>query len=59
MIVHKGGTSMKLLKKLYDWCFEEKKIEKIEDKTFYIPCNKFYNVTELKEERKISATVKN
>ena len=50
---------MKLFKKLYDWCFEEKKIEKVEDKTFYIPCNKFYNVAELKEERKISSTVKN
>lgn len=50
---------MKLFKKLIDWCFEEKKESKEQDKTFYIPCSKFYNVSELKEERKITAKVKN
>ena len=53
---------MKLFDKLIDWCFEEKKVEKIEEtkqKPFYIPCNKFYNLTELNEERKLKAQVKN
>ena len=50
---------MKLFKKIIDWCFEEKKIEKAEDKVFYVPCSKFYNTSELKEERKITATAKN
>ena len=52
---------MKIFNKLINWCFEEKKVETkvVEEKPFYIPCNKFYNLTELKEERKIKAQVKN
>lgn len=50
---------MKLFKMLIDWCFEEKKIEKVEDKVFYLPCSKFYNTVELKEDKKIATSVKN
>ncbi len=52
---------MKLFVKLINWCFEEKPAQKVvqDKKPFYIPCNKFYNLTELKEERRIKAQVKN
>ena len=51
---------MKIFDKIINWCFEEKKEEKvkIEQKPFYIPCNKFYNLTELKE-RKAKTLIKN
>ncbi len=52
---------MKIFEKLIAWCFEDKSAQKVvhEEKPFFIPCNKFYNLTELKEERKLKAQVKN